>query len=340
MLIYVQILRFLAATAVIAFHAWGVAPNYIKVPVDAASYGVQYGGNGVDLFFVISGFIIYYSIYRTKPTSGEFFWRRIERIVPLYFFVMIAVIVLAFLFPVAFDTPGWFTLRHVLKSFGFISFTDGLMPIVYVGWSLEYEMFFYLCFAALLAFRREASGTVVTIFSVLTIAGQVPGVSDALGNYAFFVNPIIMEFAFGVLVGELFVKGRAGPAESAAAAGAVATLLVTDPGNRAIIFGITSAVLVGAGAYFSHKLSKPSPVLLILARGGDASYSIYLAQVNTVSLVCMYTASLAPDISVMGLVTVATLCGVLNGLLLHALVERPLLRRCRYLIAPAIRAQA
>ena len=337
MLIYIQILRFLAAAAVVAFHAWGVAPNYIEVLDGAPSYGLQYGESGVDLFFVISGFIIFYASHRVKLSPSKFLQRRIERIVPLYFFVIFAVTALAMAFPVSFGTAGWFTSRHVLKSLGFISFTDGVMPIVYVGWSLEYEMFFYLCVALLMATKRAAWCPIAVIFSALTMAGQIPGVNGVFGNYAFLVDPLLMEFVFGVLVGGLFLNGRVGRTELIAAACAIATLLIADPGNRAIVFGVPSATIVGIAAYVSVLRPKPSWVEALLERLGDASYSIYLAQVNTVSLACKYAADLVPDIPPMALVLVATATGVLAGLLLNIFVERPLLRLCRSFAAPRVR---
>ena len=61
MLVYIQVLRFLAAFAVVAFHAMGVAPDGFKVPESAIAFLLSYGGRGVDLFFVISGFIIFIS---------------------------------------------------------------------------------------------------------------------------------------------------------------------------------------------------------------------------------------------------------------------------------------
>jgi exopolysaccharide production protein ExoZ len=341
MLAYIQILRFLAAAAVVAFHAWGVAPNFINIPDDQFSFGLQHGGHGVDLFFVISGFIIFYATQRAGLTPGAFLKRRIERIVPLYFFVTFAATVLAFLLPASFDSPGWFTPQHILKSLGFVSFTDGEMPVVYVGWSLEYEMYFYLSVALLMALTREPWRVIVMIFSALTIVGQIPGAAGALGNYVFLTDPLIMEFVLGVLVGTLVVNGRIGATELAAAACALAALLIADPGNRAIVFGLPSAILVGAAAYISTKLQKLSFIEAAMERLGDASYSIYLAQVNTVSLVSAYVAGIYPSISPMALVVVTTMAGVFVGLLLNIVVERPLLKWSRSFAAPRVRdAQA
>src|ERR1700712_2382457 len=210
MLLHIQVLRFFAALAVVAFHAWGVAPDGFKVPESAIAFALSYGGRGVDLFFVISGFIIFYATHGAKLTPAEFLRKRIERIVPLYFAVIALVTLLALTLPATFGTPDWYTPRHILKSLAFIAFTDGDMPVVYVGWSLEYEMYFYLATALLMALTRNVWRNIAVMFSAVAILGQIPGVGAALGNYAFFADPMILEFVLGVIVGSVFVNGRIG----------------------------------------------------------------------------------------------------------------------------------
>src|SRR6201747_137870 len=210
MLVYIQILRLLPALASVAFQSLGAPPRGFEVPDSALTFALSYGGRGVDLFFVISGFVIFYATHSSKLTPTEFLRRRVERIVPLYFFVIFTVTVLAVTLPATFDTPNWYTPRHILKSLAFIAFTDGDMPVVYVGWSLEYEMYFYLAAALLMAATRDAWRNIVVIFSALAIIGRIPGVEPALGNYAFFADPIILEFVLGVIVGHVFVNGRVG----------------------------------------------------------------------------------------------------------------------------------
>src|SRR3954453_8550866 len=334
MLIHIQILRFFAALAVVAFHAWGIAPDGFKVPESAIAFALSHGGHGVDLFFVISGFIIFYATHSAKLTPAEFLRRRVERIVPLYFLVISAVTILAIAVPATFGTPGWYTPRHILKSLAFIAFTDGEMPVVYVGWSLEYEMYFYLATALLMALTRDVWRNIVVMFSALAIVGQLPGVATALGNAAFFADPMILEFVLGVIVGIVFVNGRIGWPMPIAAACAVAAVLGNDPTSRVIVSGIPAACLVAAAAWASRKRIEPSWLERALARLGDASYSIYLAQVETVSLASVAVASLFPAIPPLLLLTLTSSIVVALGLALNIFVERPLLKLCRRLGAP------
>jgi exopolysaccharide production protein ExoZ len=334
MLVYIQVLRFLAALAVVAFHALGAPPKGFEVPDSALTFALSYGGRGVDLFFVISGFVIFYATHRAKPTPAEFLRRRVERIVPLYFFVIFIVTMLAITLPATFGTPDWYTPRHILKSLAFIAFTDGEMPVVYVGWSLEYEMYFYLATALLMALTREVWRNIVVMFSALAIVGQLPGVATALGNTAFFADPMILEFVLGVIVGWAFVNGRIDWPMLLAALCALAAVLLSDPFNRVIVSGIPAACLVAAAAWMSRKRIDPSWPERALARLGDASYSIYLAQVETVSLAGIAVARLFPGIAPLLLLIVTSCIVVALGLALNILVERPLLKLSRRLGAP------
>jgi exopolysaccharide production protein ExoZ len=264
-------------------------------------------------------------------TPAEFLRRRVERIVPLYFFVIFVVTTLAVTLPAIFGTPDWYTLRHILKSLAFISFTDGEMPVVYLGWSLEYEMYFYLVVALLMALTRNVWRNIGMLFSALAMIGLVPGVGHALGNYAFFTDPMILEFVLGVIVGNAFVTGRVSWPMVISASCALAAVLATDPANRVLVFGVPSAGLVAAAAFVSRRRSNPSRLELALARLGDASYSIYLAQVQTVTLASASIASLVPAVPPLLLVTVTSGIVVTLGLLLNIVAERPLLDLARRL---------
>jgi exopolysaccharide production protein ExoZ len=119
-----------------------------------------------------------------------------------------------------------------------------------------------------------------------------------------------------------------------AAACAVAAVLATDPTQRIVVSGIPSALLVMAAAFLSRKRTNPSWPERALARLGDASYSIYLAQVETVTLAGTFVAGLIPSIPPLLLLTVTSIIVVAFGLLLNIAVERPLLKFSRRLGAP------
>jgi len=106
-------------------------------------------------------------------------------------------------------------------------------------------------------------------------------------------------------------------------------VLAANPADRVIVFGIPSACLVIAAAFVSRRRDTSSWPELALARLGDASYSIYLAQVQTVSLAAASIATLVPNLPPLLLVT--TTCGIVVtlGLLLNIVAERPLLSLCR-----------
>jgi exopolysaccharide production protein ExoZ len=121
---------------------------------------------------------------------------------------------------------------------------------------------------------------------------------------------------------------------SAAAACAILAVLVAEPTSRVIVFGIPSACLVAAAALVSRKRFSPSWPEPTLARLADASYSIYLAQVQSVSLASTLIASLVPVIPPLLLVMVASGIAVAIGLLLNVVAERPSLDLCRRMGRP------
>ena len=172
------------------------------------------------------------------------------------------------------------------------------------------------------------------MFSAIAIVGQIPGVATALGNATFFTDPMILEFVLGVIVGYVFINGRIGWQTAAAAACAIAAVLLSDPASRVIVSGIPAACLVAAAAWASRKRLAPSWPERALARLGDASYSIYLAQVETVSLASIAVAGLFPAIPPLLLLAVTSCIVVALGLALNIVVERPLLKLCRSLGGP------
>jgi exopolysaccharide production protein ExoZ len=189
----VQVLRAVAALLVV----------FIHLDTLLASLGLPvFGGGGVDVFFVISGFIMVYTTSLRDTGPWSFFADRIARIVPLYWSLTLALIVLNFVAPALLHSQA--TWRELIESLVFVPFEkpNGLIaPVLYVGWTLNYEMFFYLLFAGglLLHNRRLGVATVVFCLVFLVAIGLVERPQGVIGR--FYTSTILLEFAVGAVIG-------------------------------------------------------------------------------------------------------------------------------------------
>jgi peptidoglycan/LPS O-acetylase OafA/YrhL len=284
-LINVQILRFIAAASVLTKHSVEVffpqGATILRLPLNG----------GVDLFFVISGFIMAWLTQGQfgKPhVAARFLLRRAIRIVPPYWFFTSLMIVLLLVAPnVARNTRlGW---TEVVTSFAFIPWprpADGVVvPLLSPGWTLNYEMFFYLCFGAALLLRRGKS-LLIGLFLGLAAAGMwlEPG------NYlvAFYANPIILEFLAGIALERLYSAGVRASLMHALlliVAGALAYLVLGQTPLReirGIAQGIPAA-LVAAAFILGRAPVRARRVWTMLQAGGDASYTLYLSHPFTIN---------------------------------------------------------
>lgn len=211
----VQALRGVAALLVVFFHFRGVfnLPNY---PLGDNLF--SHGGTGVTLFFVISGFVMGLPNYRPGLSSMlEFAIKRIARIFPLY---LIASIVWCYV-----TIPG-FTLTSInqnsielVKSLFFYPLSNEHAPLygskLFVGWTLNYEMFFYGILALGILYRFQI--TIVLVFFFITLVG-VPLLTREFslsphieyrfdfGYFNIATNPIIWNFIAGFIIAKLINK--------------------------------------------------------------------------------------------------------------------------------------
>jgi peptidoglycan/LPS O-acetylase OafA/YrhL len=231
-----------------------------------------------------------------KPgASGKFLLRRIIRIVPTYWAYTTLVTALLLFLPQLFQDMK-FGLYQAIGSYLFLLFvnTNGQVgPNIGVGWTLSFEMYFYLLFSLFLFFpRRLLLIGLGTIFACGIAARQF--FSDIPLEAQLFTNPLLLEFFLGCCIGAL-ASGNRFPSAPVAiclcAFGAVAILVAGqmnllgdrfDP-QRIIVFGIPAACIVyGAVALETQKLLKVPSFLIAL---GDSSYSMYLIQVFTIPVV-------------------------------------------------------
>lgn len=279
MLTRLQILRAFAAYAVVVFH-WCEGFAYeagFHIP------GAYAGAAGVDLFFVISGFVMVY-VAGERDGPGRFMFDRIARILPLYFVATMGIIVAHMIRPWLFSEADLSPASLVSAMLFIPSFnlTGGLSPPLPVGWTLNFEMMFYALFA-LSMFARPAWRVpiVLVLISVLFTAGLLTP-----RNYAFrfYGDPVMFEFALGCAIGWLVNdrKRRSAMARIPAwvyVAIGVAIFLINENllgafPNRLVRWGIPAAFVVTG--FVLLDLTRPKAAKGLLVSLGDSSYSAYL----------------------------------------------------------------
>ncbi|WP_419757456.1 acyltransferase family protein [Acidisoma sp.] len=305
----IQVLRALAAVSVVLFHS--------------SVFGIGY--SGVDIFFVISGFIMGTIGVNERP--AVFVTNRLIRIVPLYWAVTLAICVLSFI-PGAFKTFT-FDVQTLTKSLLFVPYYDQtghIWPLIVPGWSLNYELFFYVIFAVGLCFRRAISFT-IPVMVVLVLAGALlPSESPLVHTYT---NALLLEFAAGLALAQFqLIKGLwLGLALLAAGIAlfvhaGFAQHSDVEGFSRLMIFGVP-AILVVAGALFVERAGY-WPRMKPLEAIGDASYSLYLLHGFAVAFFHKFLHLPTPQMAVV--IVVSSLIG---ALLSYRYFERPVARLLR-----------
>ncbi len=275
----VQILRAIAALFVVAFHATVLWHDRF----DPSVRPWQEGNAGVDLFFVISGFIMVWSSTRLVGLADGW-WRflvlRLVRITPMYWLATAAKLAAVAAFPaMALHTrpTGW----NIAASFLFLPARDGagvVRPVLDVGWTLSFEMLFYLAFAAALYVRVKPWRVVAPAMAVLALLSLL--VRPDWPAPATLANPIVLEFVMGLAVGQALLAGTRAPpawaclALAAAGIAGLAFVPTHTPWSRAVIWGLAATLTLGASVLSEPRIGRFMPRLAV--RIGEASYSLYL----------------------------------------------------------------
>ncbi len=289
------------------------------------------GAAGVDVFFVISGYIIWTVGSGPEASPGVFLWRRLTRVAPAYWLATGVVIAIAALWPRLMPQVS-LSARHIALSLAFVQHTDpkGLVfPVLPPGWSLDYEAVFYGLFTLVLfAPERWRLRLILGALTAVMAFGFLDPPAYELG-----ANPMMLQFAAGVWLARRAQRGLTPTARTGAtlAAGGVALLAamwltgLRSDLFRPLLWGVPAAMIVAGALALEPLAARFAPRALVAL--GNASYAIYLCHFVTVDLTARAIGTQPRWVFVPTAVAVS----IAAGLLFHRLIERPLIAAARRL---------
>jgi exopolysaccharide production protein ExoZ len=273
--ISVQFLRFVAAMLVVLSHANYVADAFFpKSSSTLVTYLLDFGRCGVHIFFVISGFVMVYSTFSRVPAMSprDFLMRRFFRIYPIY-----GLYALAYLAWKITESGQPLAVVDVLRSLALWPGYSSLL--IGQGWTLSYEVYFYICFAVVIPLGMKRSIAALLTFFVISIALRrlLPIEQPAADIIS---NPLLLEFLAGCGIAAAVLNGFELSLTACRLTIGLAVLIFVAGlclgYNRiptVLVWGIPSTLLVGGFAFAEIKGQKINQKVAEL---GDSSYSLYL----------------------------------------------------------------
>lgn len=285
-----QAARGIAASMVVACHLLPIQEKYVAWHMIPSVF--WFGQAGVDVFFVVSGFVMAMttdSASRGISVSVEFIWRRLIRIFPLYWFYSLLLLPIFLVAPQLINSAQGNQI-DLFRSF--LLLPSETLPLLTVGWTLVFEMWFYLVFTILLALPRRMMPIFLAIWAVVLVGLTITGATASSPTVNLVESPFALEFIAGC-TGYFLCKRSDGVIARilvlGGAAGFIVSLVVwpllIDSVTllRALYLGISiSLVLAGAVA-----LEREQELVSYgaLRWAGDISYSVYLCHILILSLV-------------------------------------------------------
>ncbi len=335
-LVSIQYLRAYAAIIVVYYHIFSnrVAERWAG--------GRDIGLSGVDIFFVISGFIMWTSTSHQRGGVVKFLKRRIYRVYPLWWMALTAWIVIRLILPDRLHNAD-VTLHSLICSYLLVPhfhhvFAGRIWPILVPGWTLQLEMFFYAIFSLtlLIGNRPARLVTAIAVLGSLVVLGSfMPAESALLDTYT---SPLLLEFAAGVILAALTLKLQQTPFTTGLIVVAIGLALlvinyrlIVEDGSvqRVLVQGIPAILIVAGGLVIEPILArKPSRILLLL---GDASYSLYLTHSVTIAAVAVIWERLhlpaGRGAGAIAFIPFALVASLMCAVIVYRYIELPLLSK-------------
>ena len=293
----IQLLRGIASILVVLLH---ITINYQEKTGHSFLFNIfSFGGSGVDMFFVLSGFIITYSNlpYLAQPAAiGKFLKRRIIRIFPIYWIIITIFLILQLAFPSFYNTHFDTGISNVIQTYLVL---PGHNMLNGVSWSLTNELFFYFLFtmALIIPNKKYSLFLLITYFIFLIVFSiAIPVVANDNPYMGVLIFPMNIEFFLGVFI-VLIVKRVSKKWVYPLLVSGVLLFLVgtflnnggievvssssNQALNRVLLLGFPSFLIIMS--VVKIELSRTIKMPNIFLQLGDASYSIYLIHLPIVA---------------------------------------------------------
>ncbi|WOH38982.1 acyltransferase [Thalassotalea fonticola] len=289
----IQILRGLAASIVVYHHFMQIfykfeSNNFL------GDFFSNYGDFGVDIFFVISGLVMAISLQNKKQTSASFFKNRLVRIAPTYYFYTLIFLLMGIIFDSINSSHA--SIESVLKSLLFITHENpspdlGFFPTLSVGWTLNFEMFFYLVLTLILflpfsILSKLAIAVFVLSFSpVLYKITKVNIYEVVAGNYK------LIEFSLGILLGIAFnLENKLGITSKLTYFTKLTLLLLGFILLQVVSHPLVKELLLASYVvllfiFFGQTFNKKNSIIKFFIYLGEISYSVYLSHLIIIFLI-------------------------------------------------------
>ena len=334
-----QGLRGIAALLVVCDHAIATLIAKAHAGVGSQEFGYFFGFIGVSIFFLISGVVMVHAHAKDFGQPGatvRFMGKRIGRIVPLYWLTSL---IYYFRLVTTNDNPG---LEQLVMSLLFIPHQDigptfGF-PVYGVGWTLEFEMFFYLAFALAMRFRLWGEITlVVLMFTTVVLCGSI-GVFGKDNILAYWSQPVVLYFVAGVAIGigSKYYFGIARWRPNFYLSFTLALLFTgvacamgywrgpEDLGTL-IVAPIASIAAVTVSA-FSIETGNTGPAHSIAKSLGNSTYSIYLTHSFVLGPFGRLFGRYGREFPVVLIAALMFVASIIVGIATYKYLEKPLLR--------------
>jgi exopolysaccharide production protein ExoZ len=291
-----QILRALAAWTVVFHHYMQMYFDF-KSDSMIGAFFAQYGAIGVDVFFVISGFVMYLVAAKSDTGPLAFVIDRIFRIAPIYWFYSILTVACIYLFQDSFAYTS-FNLKSLLASAFFLPSWNpsgiGVFPVLTVGWSLNFEMFFYLALTCCMA--ASARHFFKLVFFLLLISPILyPSdlyFSHVAGSFKLyeFLAGALLAIAWTSRGGSAWIQRYRYPALAAAFGATLVGMKILNSFESTLPVALPFALaLVMFALLCEPHLRMGSPLVRRLVKLGDESYSTYLLHSIALGVVIHFT---------------------------------------------------